>query len=944
MIERLAGRGGMATVYRAHDQQTGRTVALKLLHTDDPSLQEMGRLRREAAVLSSLSHPGIVRFIARGQISSNMPYLAMEWLEGESLSSRLSRSGLTLADTMLLLRKAAEALRLTHAHDIVHRDLKPSNLFLGEGLVEKLTLLDFGVARHTTLRQASASANTLEDPLTFSGMIIGTPGYMSPEQALGQQDITPAADIFSLGCILYECLAGNPPFARDHMAIVLHKLLHETPPPVRSFRPNLPAGLDILISKMLEKDPAHRLRDAGALLETLDTLDLSGAVLDARPPAFAKWRPLSMSEQRHIVALVAWVQSSPVEQATLDPQEAIDAERALSPLSATLVQMGARTVQWANDTLVAVSARCPQLPANDEALLLSRCARVVREYWPEAMVTLVTCRCVVGEQALLGEAVERAVQLLRDAPFLSGQSSTPQIYADHITSRLLAGRCSSKPLSPDLFMLIDEREDPSPRLLRIGSQLFPPVPCVGREPERKALRSVLNACIEESVSQALLLVAPIGSGKTRLGFELYDEHAERHDILLLWGRGDVTNPDTPHGLLRKVLRRFCDLKDEDSAEIAAAKLHDRLGGRLTGRLSGVKGARLLAAMSRLCGLHPAGRPGPHTRPIRIEPSIGDPLREPFIDWLQAECEQRPVLFILDDLQYADQASLLLLEAALVALSDQPFMVLGMLNPEPPGARFTTRAGAWQDRAQRVQLLPLSRKASTELVRHFLGDHTSPDTSARIVEQGHGNPLFIEELILALADEKSDETPETILAFLQADLFDLPPDIRRTLRAASIFGQSFRRGGLLSLLSDNTTKRELDPWLDALVEQELIRLRSEHDKDGESIYEFCHPALREAAYRMLTAEDQALGHRAAWRYLESLGPVDTLVLAEHQRRSGERARAVGNYLLAARDAIDRGERGRALIYIDQALSCGVRGETLELLQRMRATLSELPAQD
>src|SRR5262249_48103184 len=150
-----------------------------------------------------------------------------------------------------------------HEHRVVHRDIKPSNLFLRDGQVERVMVLDFGIARRTTLSQA----------MTRTGVVLGTPGYMAPEQARGAVDVTPAADVFSLGCVLFECLAGKPPFAAEHMMAVLSRIFFDEPPELRRVRPELPEAIDVLLGQMLAKDPSDRLPDAAGVRAALDALD-----------------------------------------------------------------------------------------------------------------------------------------------------------------------------------------------------------------------------------------------------------------------------------------------------------------------------------------------------------------------------------------------------------------------------------------------------------------------------------------------------------------------------------------------------------------------------------------------------------------------------------------------------------------------------------------------
>ena len=216
-VEAVAGVGGMGTVYRARDRASGETVALKLLHAE--ALGQLRRFEREARILAELRHPGIVRYIAHGS-AGGQPYLVMQWLEGCNLADRLREGPLAEGDAVELLSRVCEALAAAHAQGVVHRDIKPSNLFLVGGRLQEPKLLDFGIARH-----GSAAAAT-----TRTGLVMGTPGYMAPEQLRGERDIDARVDVFSLGCVLHECLTGRPAFAGLHaMAVAAAVLLDEAP-------------------------------------------------------------------------------------------------------------------------------------------------------------------------------------------------------------------------------------------------------------------------------------------------------------------------------------------------------------------------------------------------------------------------------------------------------------------------------------------------------------------------------------------------------------------------------------------------------------------------------------------------------------------------------------------------------------------------------------------
>src|SRR5262249_37108041 len=261
----------MGVVYRAKDRTTGGAVALKILHDQAPA-SHRERLLREARVLAALTHPAFVRYLDFGHTDTGKPFLAMEWLDGEDLAARLRGGGVTAGDAILITTRVASALGVAHQRGVVHRDVKPSNLFLVGGDPGRVKLLDFGIARI----QAAA------DVMTRTGAPIGTPRYMAPEQARGARDVDARADVFSLGCVLFECLTGRPPFPGDGYAAVFAKILLEEAPTIGAFRDDLPPALEDLVARMLAKDPHARPRDGAAVATELEAVGELGAAQTRR--------------------------------------------------------------------------------------------------------------------------------------------------------------------------------------------------------------------------------------------------------------------------------------------------------------------------------------------------------------------------------------------------------------------------------------------------------------------------------------------------------------------------------------------------------------------------------------------------------------------------------------------------------------------------------------
>jgi eukaryotic-like serine/threonine-protein kinase len=252
-----ARKGGEGQIFQGRDRQTGATVAVKLLHEEAFSAP---RFDREVELLTELSHPGIVQYIAHG-IVDRRRFLVMEWVEGKTLSQLLSH-GLTLRESVAVAQRIADVLGSVHARGIVHRDIKPSNIMFLEGSLERVKLLDFGIARPVG-----------PSSMTRTGVVIGTPGFMSPEQARGAWDVDARADVFSLGCVLYTCLCGRPPFAASRMLANLTAILFLEPVPVPVQCPEAPDALLGLLDRMLAKTPDARPTDASAVAAELAALD-----------------------------------------------------------------------------------------------------------------------------------------------------------------------------------------------------------------------------------------------------------------------------------------------------------------------------------------------------------------------------------------------------------------------------------------------------------------------------------------------------------------------------------------------------------------------------------------------------------------------------------------------------------------------------------------------
>lgn len=292
-IERVLGRGGMGAVYLAENVVVGRKVAVKLLHhdlLDDP--QTLVRFRLEARAAAAVGHPGIVDVFDLGSADDGSEYIVMEALEGETLGARIERRGRLPAEELLpIMCSVLDALAAAHDKGIVHRDLKPENVFLVSAPVPGTRILDFGISKFR---------DTEELRLTSTGAAMGTPLYMSPEQARGAREVGPATDLYAIGGILYKGLTGEPPIFGSSYSEVLSKLLMDPPRPILEVLPTLDPALGAVVDRLLAKKPGDRPESAVALRATLLSLSDSAATRPelAPPPAVA-------TLQRRRSALVA---------------------------------------------------------------------------------------------------------------------------------------------------------------------------------------------------------------------------------------------------------------------------------------------------------------------------------------------------------------------------------------------------------------------------------------------------------------------------------------------------------------------------------------------------------------------------------------------------------------------------------------------------------------
>ncbi len=515
VIERHLASGGMGEVYVARDNgDVGAPdrVALKVVAGTSPAAE--ARFEREQRALARLDHPHVVVARDRGRTGDGVAWLAMELLRGEDLAARLARAPLAPAEAVALALQVCDALAHAHARGVVHRDLKPQNLFLCEGPALRVKVLDFGIARLAD-----------EAPWTATGGVVGTWAYMPPEQARGDRDLDGRADLWSLGAVLFQCLAGRTPFTSASPAGLLFQILVEPPPDLADLRPGLPAPLLAAVRAALSRDRDARPADAAALRAMLAAVPCDA--LPAAPPAPSPFESaptaepdLALTTERVRLVSVAYLRGV--------------RDRALA--EGVAQAFGARAIPVGGDALLAVFGLDRWV--GDEAERAVRLAAAVGAGAEGGGVA--TGRALLGPARVAGAAVDAAVEL----------ASRGGVTVDAATASLVRGAIRLGVGEDGCARLEPARLHPPAE----GEEASVASPLVGRDAELAVLLGSARLAAAEVRPTAARVTGPVGSGKTRLWREAARAlPGAVEGARVLTARCDPARRDAPFAALRSRL-------------------------------------------------------------------------------------------------------------------------------------------------------------------------------------------------------------------------------------------------------------------------------------------------------------------------------------------------------------------------------------------------------
>jgi len=886
----------MATVYDAVDTRSGRAAAVKIIGGDQLTEAGRSRFEREARAMLSVHHPNVCAAYDFGELDDGLLYLAMERLHGEDLRARFQREGrLPVATAVRIVRDAAAGLAAAHRRGLIHRDVKPSNIFLvrtSPNSPPNVKVVDFGLA---IFSHGGDGAK-----VTRTGEIVGTPGYMAPEQTRGDRREDGRTDIFSLGVCLYTAITGVSPFGSDAAIAIVVRMLTVDPEPVRNLCPELPIELCDLIMRAMARDPEIRHESMTAFVAALDELIPS---LSDKVPSI-------------------WLADT--DEVRYEYNALEDEQRVVT----AMVANGVRNVP----EVVGVIRRYGGTPT---------------ELSTDQVVGLFGAESLQGDEA--DRAVRAALALESNCRVIGIGTGRAQQGHGHFSGQALMGAESVTAALPSGVLLDDHtRQRIGQKYVTEGSRVIrladampqaQRLDLVGRDAELSDIGGRMRRAFDEEEPAGVLLLGAPGVGKTRLCQELVASiRFEDATVLTFEGRGESNRRYSSWHAVAVALRELAGLTEDSPPErcievmrelAAEAGAEDPCGYFLAAAM----GAELPAGISDAID---TARSEPKVMRYQVVNALGD--------FLEACTAESSVLFVIEDVQWADSASLELAEILSNRMQRAPFFVLMTGRPHA----ITERAELFESPIlEQRHIKELSRKAAGTLANKALGGLSAEITDTIvdvIAEHSAGNPFFIIEIVDHISekliahgadgfDRDAFTLPLTVEAAVQSRLDHLPATDKDLLKRASVFGERFWREALEAQGGPEIGDALARLWRGGLV---LKLARRDVRLAGFEEYAFKHRVVREVAHGMLTRAQRRALHEAAGRWLAAIPQAPIAEAAGHLSEGGNARAAAPLWAGAAEQARRDGDLSGVLKNLDRALQGTEDPEEAARLRLLRIT--------
>ncbi len=987
------GAGGMATVYRAYQPSMDRHVAIKVIRSSalsDPTLRE--RFGREARLIARLEHPHLLP-VYDFDGDHEPPYIVMRYLEGGTLRQVQRQGALPPAEILYTLGQVASALDYAHRQGVVHRDLKPSNVMIDrEG---NAFVTDFGIAR-----VADAPEN-----LTLTGNLVGTPAYMSPEQARGLPDVDSAADRYALGVMMFELLTGSAPYRHDSSLGVLMAHLNDEVPSAPALNPLLAAAVDQVLRTAMAKERTARYPSASAMVADLARA-LETRSTDAPRHLQSVTQTLSLDQLK---AFEKKSQGAAEEAATPTPS---DQQRQMTAVHfdttglAEMLYESGLDAETVRSRLDALWLRLDEIAREGGGVIQSRADEMAVALWGRARISEDDPERAIKAALGMREAALEEARRLRGAdwqpaeedplPFTAGITTGPILlersgdsgtYSASGVAITVAGRVREAAVSGEILVAHDTftqvrgvftlhphdpirlrgRKEPlevymvsgaKPRAFRSKARGIEGVETrmVGREIELRLLQEAMTLTIEDGETQVVTVVGEAGVGKSRLLYEfanwgeLIDEQFWQFEA-----RATQTSMLQPFSLTRDLFSFRFQILDSDPLEVVHSKFIAGVAGFL-----GPVSAEKAQLIGQLVGFDFSAAPS-----VAEALKDGEAFRRQGLELLgeffAAACATLPVVIHIEDIHWADDRSLDLINLLVRDNLKLPLFVLCMARPSLYERR--PQWGEGQTFHERIALEPLSHLSARRLVRELLKKVADVPAALRdvVVERADGNPFYIEELVRVLIDDgvivkgdpewSVDETrlsglriPSTLTGVLQSRLDTLAPGLQQLLQRVSVVGRVFWDATAIALSRPGLAEDEVQAMLENLRRREMILRREESAFAGTVEYVFRHAILRDVTYETLVPRQRRVLHRQVGDWLLEMGGErareNTLLVAEHYERAGESIPAAGQLLLAGQAAIAVSAYDEAVATLNRAraLAAGEPGSGVRF--EVEATLADV----